>query len=61
MWQRWQRVVTGGNMDTLSGRMDFELDEFPPGFAEQIQELCNEEVAANRPVVFLLLFRSSSR
>ena len=31
MWQRWQRVVTGGNMDTLSGRMDFELDEFPPG------------------------------
>ena len=39
MWQRWQRVVTGGNMDTLSGRMDFELDEFPPGLAEQIQEI----------------------
>ena len=58
MWQRWQRVVTGGNMDTLSGRMDFEIDEFPPGFAEQIQELCNEEVAANRPVAVSFLPRS---
>lgn len=60
MWQRWQRVVTGGNMDTLSGRMDFELDEFPPGFAEQIQELCNEEVAANRPVAVSFLPRSEA-
>ncbi|MEC7426965.1 MAG: alanyl-tRNA editing protein [Actinomycetota bacterium] len=60
MWQRWQRVVTGGNMDTLSGRMDFEIDEFPPGFAEQIQELCNEEVAANRPVAVSFLPRSEA-
>ena len=60
MWQRWQRVVTGGNMDTLSGRMDFELDEFPPGFAEQIQELCNEEVAADRPVAVSFLPRSEA-
>ena len=60
MWQRWQRVVTGGNMDTLSGRMDFELDEFPPGFAEQIQELCNEEVAANRHVAVSFLPRSEA-
>ncbi|MDP7068803.1 MAG: alanyl-tRNA editing protein [Acidimicrobiales bacterium] len=60
MWQRWQRVVTGGNMDTLSGRMDFELDEFPPGFAEQIQELCNEEVVANRPVAVSFLPRSEA-
>ena len=60
MWQRWQRVVTGGNMDTLSGRMDFELDEFPPGFAEQIQELCNEELAAERPVAVSFLPRSEA-
>ncbi len=60
MWQRWQRVVTGGNMDTLSCRMDFVIDEFPPGFAEQIQELCNEEVAANRPVAVSFLPRSEA-
>ena len=50
MWQRWQKVVTGGNMAALSGRMDFELDEFPEGFAQQIEELCNAEVAADRSV-----------
>ena len=60
MWQRWQRVVTGGNMDALSGRMDFELDEFPPGFAEQIEDLCNEEIRADRPVTVSFLPRSEA-
>jgi len=60
MWQRWQRVVTGGNMAALSGRMDFELDEFPQGFAQQIEELCNAEVAADRPVQVSFLPRSEA-
>ena len=60
MWQRWQKVVTGGNMDTLSGRMDFELDEFPQGFTEQIQDLCNAEIAADRPVAVSFLQRSEA-
>ena len=47
MWQRWQRVVTGGNMDTLSGRMDFELDDFPG--LQNRSKVCNEEVAAIDP------------
>jgi len=60
MWQRWQKVVTGGNMAALSGRMDFELDEFPQGFVEQIEELCNAEVAADRPVAISFLQRSEA-
>ncbi len=60
MWQRWQRVVTGGNMAALSGRMDFELDEFPQGFAQQIEELCNAEIAADRPVQVSFLPRSEA-
>ncbi len=60
MWQRWQKVVTGGNMDALSGRMDFELDEFPQGFAQQIEDLCNAEIAADRPVAVSLLQRSEA-
>lgn len=60
MWQKWQRVVTGGNMDALSGRMDFELDEFPEGFAQEVETLCNAEVAANRPIEVSFLPRSDA-
>ena len=60
MWQRWQRVVTGGNMDALSGRMDFELDEFPQGFIEEVENFCNAEIAADRPVEVSFLARSDA-
>jgi len=50
MWSRWKRVVTGGNMDALSGRMDFEMAEFPEGFGTEVEELCNAEIVANRPI-----------
>ena len=60
MWQKWQRVVTGGNMDALSGRMDFELDEFPEGFAQEVETLCNAEVAANHPIEVSFLPRSDA-
>ena len=60
MWQKWQRVVTGGNMDALSGRMDFELDEFPQGFAQEVETLCNAEVAANHPIEVSFLPRSDA-
>ena len=32
IWRDWSRVVTGGNMNALSGRMDFEFNELPEGF-----------------------------
>ena len=60
MWQQWQRVVTGGNMDALSGRMDFELDKFPEGFTQEVETLCNAEVAANHPVEVSFLPRSEA-
>ncbi len=60
MWQRWEKVVTGGNMDELSGRMDFELDEFPDGFAEQIENLCNSEINADRQIEISFLARSEA-
>ena len=50
MWTRWRRVVTGGNMDALSGRMDFEMDEFPEGFGTEVEQLCNSEIIADRPI-----------
>ena len=43
-------LVTGSNMDPLTGRLDFNLDEVPPGFKEAVEEACNVEVAADRAI-----------
>lgn len=43
-------LVTGSNMDPLSGRLDFNLDEVPPGFKEAVESACNTEVAADRGI-----------
>ena len=43
-------LVTGSNMDPLSGRLDFNLDEIPPGFKESIEAACNVEVEADRAI-----------
>jgi len=43
-------LVTGSNMDPLSGRLDFNLEEVPPGFKEAVEAACNTEVAANRSI-----------
>ena len=50
IWNEWKVPVTGGNMEPLSGRMDFEFDPVPEGFAARIEELVNAEIAADRPV-----------
>lgn len=50
IWNEWKVPVTGGNMEPLSGRMDFEFDPVPAGFAARIEELVNQEIAADRPV-----------
>ncbi len=43
-------LVTGSNMDPLTGRLDFNLDAVPPGFKESVEEACNAEVAADRAI-----------
>jgi misacylated tRNA(Ala) deacylase len=43
-------LVTGSNMDPLSGRLDFNLDEVPPGFKEAVETACNVEVDADRAI-----------
>ena len=32
IWNEWGTAVTGGNMEPLSARMDFEFDPLPEGF-----------------------------
>lgn len=43
-------LVTGSNMDPLTGRLDFNLEEVPEGFKERVEELCNLEVAQDRAI-----------
>jgi misacylated tRNA(Ala) deacylase len=43
-------LVTGGNMEPLRARMDFELAAMSADFAEAVEAALREEVAADRPV-----------
>jgi misacylated tRNA(Ala) deacylase len=44
-------LVTGGNMDPLTARMDFNLEAVPPGFKEAVEAACNAELRADRRIV----------
>ena len=57
IWNEWGTAVTGGNMEPLEARMDFEFDPLPEGFAARVQQLVNEEIAADRPIAVSFLPR----
>jgi misacylated tRNA(Ala) deacylase len=50
MWRDHGVVVTGGNMEPLAGRLDFEFAEPPAGFAADLESALNAEVVADRPI-----------
>ena len=43
-------LVTGGNMEPLAARMDFDLTEVPPGFRDDVAAACNAEITADRRI-----------
>lgn len=53
-------LVTGSNMDPLTGRLDFNLEEVPPGFKEAVEDACNVEVTANRAIEAYELSRAEA-
>lgn len=50
IWNEWGTVVTGGNMEPLSARMDFAFDPLPEGFGATVERLVNIELAAARAI-----------
>ena len=50
IWNEYGKAVTGGNMEPLTGRMDFEFDPLPEGFKETVEAAVNAEIAADRPI-----------
>jgi misacylated tRNA(Ala) deacylase len=53
-------LVTGGNMEPLTARMDFDLPEVPPGFKETVEAACNAEIAAGRRIDVRVLPRDEA-
>ncbi len=43
-------LVTGGNMEPYTARMDFDMAEVPAGFREAVESACNAEIAADRRI-----------
>ena len=60
IWNEWGKAVTGGNMEPLEGRMDFEFDPLPDAFAARVAELVNAEIAADRPIEISFLPRGTA-
>jgi misacylated tRNA(Ala) deacylase len=53
-------LVTGGNMEPLTARMDFNLTEVPPGFRDAVEAACNAELAADRRIDVRVLPRDQA-
>jgi misacylated tRNA(Ala) deacylase len=60
IWNEWGKAVTGGNMEPLEARMDFEFDPLPEGFGPRVEELVNRELAAGRPIEVSFLSRDQA-
>ncbi len=60
VWRDYGAQVTGGNMDELSGRMDFEFETLRQELVKEIEEKLNVEVAAARNVRVKILPREEA-
>lgn len=52
--------VTGGDMDPLEGRMDFEFETMHHELVDQIQLAVNQEIASARPIRVTILPREEA-
>lgn len=60
IWRDFSAQVTGGNMEPLKARMDFEFETMSADFAEKVEGLVNKEVESARPVEVKILPREEA-
>jgi misacylated tRNA(Ala) deacylase len=60
IWNEYGTVVTGGSMEPLAARMDFEFDPLPEGFAATIERRVNEEIGKDRVIEVSFLPRTEA-
>lgn len=60
IWRDYSASVTGGNMDPLEGRMDFEFETMRQELVAAIEQAVNQEVDASRPINVAILPRQEA-
>ena len=60
IWRDFRALVTGGRMEPLRGRMDFEFERMQRELVDVIEERINLEVAADRDVSVRILPRAEA-
>jgi misacylated tRNA(Ala) deacylase len=60
VWRDWGASVTGGNMEPLAGRMDFEFETMHAELVAEIERRVNVEIAADREIRVNLLPRDAA-
>ena len=60
VWRDYGAQVTGGNMDPLEGRMDFEFATLRAELVGEIEAKCNAEIAAGRGIRVTILPREEA-
>jgi misacylated tRNA(Ala) deacylase len=60
VWRDHAASVTGGNMEELSGRMDFEFETMSGELVGEIERRVNEEIAADREIRVAILPRDEA-
>jgi misacylated tRNA(Ala) deacylase len=60
VWRDYGAQVTGGNMEPLEGRMDFEFERLQKELVSEIEARINAEVAAARDVRVQILPRAEA-
>ena len=53
-------LVTGGNMEPMTARMDFNLPTVPEGFRQAVEDACNAELAVDRRIDVRVLPREQA-
>jgi misacylated tRNA(Ala) deacylase len=60
IWRNYGAQVTGGNMEPLRARMDFEFDRMQRELITEIEQKVNQEIAAARPIQVSILPRAEA-
>ncbi len=60
VWRDYGASVTGGNMEPLSARMDFEFERLEKDLVQEIETKINAEIAAARPIRVAILPREEA-
>jgi len=60
VWRDWGASVTGGNMEPLAGRMDFEFETMNADLVAEIERRVAVEIAADREIRVAILPREAA-